>query len=291
MINEPQLPKREDIEIKDELQAEPSLFLYLLLVFFGILLVFLAFSSKVDWPSFFLNLATEIFGAVIILLLVERKLRKTEVEYLRGTPQRIIDIIFFKPSIIEINNYLKKSGIRQQKISDYLYLSRPSLEKSIFSEKGCFVLLGNPGSGKTTLLQKYFLNIIKKAYESPRKAKIPIFLSLYNWDTNILSSLLDSIQRYTEFSQRTFSKLLKRNRIICILDGLDEVIEQNEILSKVVEFHRQYPKVQIIVSTRPHTNYYLLNDFALVKIPELSKEEINLFQDIIKKYKRDFYSS
>jgi predicted NACHT family NTPase len=289
MMNDTQLAKSEDSVTKNELYTEPpSLFLYLSLITFAILLIFGAFLSEVDLPSLFLNLATEIIGAVIILMLVERKLRKTEIEYLRGTSQRVIDTFPFNPSIRQIRSYLKKSGLNMQRISDTFYYSRPSIEKQISSANKCYILEGDAGIGKTMLLNKHFLNLVKKAYQNPGKAKIPVYISLFHkWNSDLHTSILDAMQYYAKVSQRTFKRLLKQGKIICILDGLDEVFDNNEIISEINRFHSQYPQIQIIVATRPYIINQSLEDFSIISIPNFSEEETKQYQDIIKKYMQE----
>jgi predicted NACHT family NTPase len=95
------------------------------------------------------------------------------------------------------------------------------------------------------------------------------------------------MQYYAKVSQRTFKRLLKQGKIICILDGLDEVFDNNEIISEINRFHSQYPQIQIIVATRPYIINQSLEDFSIISIPNFSEEETKQYQDIIKKYMQE----
>src|SRR5262249_36096882 len=57
---------------------EPSLSLYFVLCFVSFILVVVAFSAKQDWPGLAINLASGIVTAVIILIVVDRRLRANE---------------------------------------------------------------------------------------------------------------------------------------------------------------------------------------------------------------------
>lgn len=65
--------------------SSPSLWLYAALVFFAVLFLILAFRmDHRDWPGFLVNLSSEIIGALIILILVDRRLSARDVRLLRG---------------------------------------------------------------------------------------------------------------------------------------------------------------------------------------------------------------
>lgn len=65
-----------------------------------------------DWPSFFSNISAELFGAILILLLVERRFRMSEIRYLKGVKQSTITYIIsvFLPEARNVVGYAHVLG-------------------------------------------------------------------------------------------------------------------------------------------------------------------------------------
>lgn len=282
---ETELPK---IEQGNNTDLTPSPLTYFVLLLISAILVFIAFKfSNSDWPSVLINLATEIFGAVIILIFIEKRIRKPKFRFLRGTYQRLFEklFIFFSLPNHQINNYLKSAGLHLQDKQDLFYIERPALQEQILSIKTSFILIGPPGSGKTELLHRIFLKKVRIAYKSPRNAIVPIFIPLRQWHENIYDTLLIGFQLYTSFSENTLKRLLVQNRLLCFFDGLDEVFDSQHIIEEINKFHLKYPDIQIILSSRPTNNFKTLaNDISRINAPELTQDEYTKCIDIKKKY-------
>jgi hypothetical protein len=93
------------------------------------------------------------------------------------------------------------------------------------------LILGAPGSGKTTMLLDLTRQLIKRAYEDITEP-IPIVLNLSSWKGNL--SLTDWLVRemniFYAIPTKVAPKWIKENRMLLLLDGLDEVQEGSRSL-------------------------------------------------------------
>lgn len=290
------LPKREDITVESVAIREepPSIKLYGWLLAFAALLLFAAFVlAKPDWPGFFLNLATEIVGAVIILALVERKLRSHELEHLKSTATNLQTQLYFLvfPNARKLADYLERSSAKYDRLASALYVERPELEQRIRNEKGSFLFLGAPGSGKTTGLQRYYVSICKKTISNLSKGKVPVFMPA-RWVNPDIEFVGDTLrlhfERDSEITERQIERYLRTGRVTLFVDGLDEVKpDARESVVRVLSaFKQRWPDNQLIVSSRDHCSETSLLDLNIVRIPELTLEEHARFMEIYEQYKK-----
>ena len=70
--------------------GSPSLWLYVALLLSAAALTWIAFhiQGRPDWPGLLVNLAAGSVGSVVILIMIDRRLRASELEMLRGLPTR-----------------------------------------------------------------------------------------------------------------------------------------------------------------------------------------------------------
>jgi len=284
------LPKREDILTGQPVirEEQPSLKLYGRLLAFAVFLLLLAFFlAKPDWPGFFLNLATEIVGAIIILALVEKKLRPQELEHLksRASSLQIQLYVSFFPSVRKLVEYLENTGLRYDRSISDLYFERPALEQEIKNERENFFLVGPAGSGKTTELQRYYLNICRDTISNLSSGRVPIYISSRRI-TNSIDYFEDTLRIHfaehttnAKISKKQITDYLLDGRAILIVDALDEVKPEDikKVLEILSDFSKKYPETQLIVSSRPYsikTGYLSLKAInKIIEIPDLSEEE------------------
>jgi predicted NACHT family NTPase len=106
-----------------------------------------------------------------------------------------------------------------------------SVQEVFESGGGQLLILGEPGSGKTTLLLELAQELIQEARSSPESA-IPIVFSLPRWQlrrnsserARTLSEWIeeDLVEEYGT-SRRAAANLVQQDRVLPLLDGLDEV--------------------------------------------------------------------
>jgi hypothetical protein len=155
--------------------SPPSLWTYGILLLIAALLVGLAFREKTDWPGLFINLASGIVGAVIVLVFVKRRFRQSEIQRVRSFPRRLRFLFGFilSPTERECFRYARvfRAELRQALKGtirlEYVQTLFPRIAEG-------FLLLGPPGSGKTTSLQFVASALIEEYLNSPTSKALPV---------------------------------------------------------------------------------------------------------------------
>lgn len=112
-----------------------------------------------------------------------------------------------------------------------------------FKEKGSLLIVGNPGAGKTVLLLKLAISLLDKINASGREA-IPFIFNLASWSPKyerfedwVKAALESGYGLSKEFAE----DLLRQERIVFLLDGLDE-LGRNEDEKRAAEMRRELLK-------------------------------------------------
>ncbi|MBQ8204417.1 MAG: SMEK domain-containing protein [Alistipes sp.] len=148
------------------------------------------------------------------------------------------------------------------------------------------VILGDPGSGKSTTL-KYLAYTIcaHRAGNEQLQTYIPIYLKA----TEFAKYLFDTGRSLSEFIidintkyGLLFSKSLENNKLIVLIDGLDEINITNQrhnVVEKINSFTAQYPEIKIIVSSRivGYKETRLSGYFFHFEVDKFSDKQIYLF--------------
>ena len=142
------------------------------------------------------------------------------------------------------------------------------------------MILGKPGAGKTTFLKYLAIQCIQGVFNSHL---VPIFVTLKNFaEADKKPSLLEFIS--TEGSIRYFSsedaeKLLTQGRMLILLDGLDEVREEDSkrILKEISDFSSNFPQNQFVITCRIAAKEYTFEKFTEVEVADFDKEQIATF--------------
>lgn len=161
-----------------------------------------------------------------------------------------------------INRYLSKN----QNNYDYL-LNRDTQYRleDIVNDNDKVLILGNPGSGKTTLLKEFS---IRNWNVGEQNSATPIYRNLKNF--TILDTIEDKLPQNYE----------KLKNILLILDGVDEIADTEDFISKLEEFLKteliRKNKVKCVLSCR--TNIYEsviknISEFSTFFINDLNLDE------------------
>lgn len=257
----------------------PSLLLYIILLAAAMVLVIVGLASGTqDWPGFSLNLASEIVGAVIILIVVDRRLRTRDVRAIRRAQQktRRSFALATSPQCREACGFAGVLATQLEKVKKPYHLPRPRIEEMVDSilEKGG-VIAGRGGSGKTTLLHRAVLKRANDLMTDPRSGRVPVLVSGVRWEKGSAeNALFDAMRSYYAVSDRVFSKLLAKGRILGVFDGIDESLHPAERVEAVREFLREYPGNAVVLSTRSAVDDRVRSlGLRSLEVPVLTGEE------------------
>ena len=253
-----ELGKQPDPEPRPELA--PSLKTYGVLLLAALLMAVLpvALDAEPRVDGLLTNLATELFGAVVILIIVERRIRKGEAETFRALREAVAVLLmskakFVRPLISDSRATLWYVRIlRRQlcKIQPPNYLSRPYFEHLIEKHPTGCVLCGPSGSGKTTLVQRLVVGLSDRFVSDPT-TPVPVLVPMARRrGGDLLPFILDTVEAYFPVHERALRGWMERASLALFLDGLDEDDDQESALRAIQELRGRHPRVITIVSSR-----------------------------------------
>src|SRR5215510_5305277 len=206
----------------------PSLWLYLLLLMVSAGFVVTAFRMHqgADWAGLLLNLASDLIVTIIILVVIDRRLRAQELATLKRLPfvtsRRFVWLLSptrrlgqrYACSLLVALEPLLAGKIELQGF--------PALEDKV--RKG-FVLRAGPGGGKTTWTQFAATNLSRKYISYNSEGRVPILFSLGRWlpDRSLHDALHESFASYAPCGRWLFNRLLKSGKVVVLLDGYDKL--------------------------------------------------------------------
>ena len=145
------------------------------------------------------------------------------------------------------------------------------------------MILGKPGAGKTTLLQYLALRCIEGKFKAEL---VPVFISLrvfalaakqvQNFN---LTNYISQTWNCAELTSERIETLLKQGKVLILLDGLDEVTQENknEVLQAIQTFTATYYQNQIIVTCRLAAHQYHFHGFTYVELADFDRTQIETF--------------
>ena len=199
--------------------SSPSLWLYLVLLLVSAGFVFAAFQMQRDgeWSGLLLNLASDLIVTVIILVVIDRRLRAQELATLKRLP------FMTSRRFVWLLSPTRRLGQRyacsllvalEPLIAGKLDLQGfAALEDKV--RRG-FVLLAGPGEGKTTWTQFAAANLSRKYIGYNSEGRVPIVFSLARWlpDRSLHEALYESFGSYAPCGRWLFYRLLKKGNFV-----------------------------------------------------------------------------
>jgi hypothetical protein len=122
---------------------------------------------------------------------------------------------------------------------------------------GLLLILGDVGVGKTTTLLQLARDLLTRA-EREVSQPVPVVLPLAAWAERRLPLeqwLLDELQRHYGVSRGTGTSWVRRDQLLLLLDGLDEVRpeQRTACADAVAAFHTRHPRTPLaLVSHLSH---------------------------------------
>ncbi len=126
--------------------------------------------------------------------------------------------------------------------------------RAVFDELGgAMLILGDPGAGKTTMLLELLRDLLAEARTDPA-APIPVVVNLSSWAIRrhpLAEWLAQEIAERFQIAQRHPATWVQQERLILLLDGLDEVAEEHReaCVAAINKFHHDYT-VRLVVCSR-----------------------------------------
>jgi hypothetical protein len=235
-------------------------------------------SGTQDWPGFSLNLASEIVGAVVILVVVDRRLRARDIEAIhraQASTRRGWSLMT-SPQCREVCGFAGMLAMQLEKVKKPYHLPRPWIEEMVDSVlEGGGVINGREGSGKTTLLHRAVLKRANDLMTDPRTGRVPVLVSGVRWEKGgAEDALFETMRSYYAVSGRVFRKLLAKGRILGVFDGIDESPDPAARFDAVRDFLQNHPGNRVVLSTRSPLDDRA-KDLGLksVEVPVLNDEE------------------
>jgi predicted NACHT family NTPase len=166
------------------------------------------------------------------------------------------------------------------------------------------IVLGKPGAGKTTFLKYLAIQCISGKFQADR---IPIFITLKQFaETQNNPDLRETIIRQLGnnlITNTQVSDLLNSGNFLILLDGLDEVREQDtsQVIIQIKDFSEQYHNNQFVITCRIAAREYTYEKFTEVEVADFNAQQIKDFankwfgakddvvkaEDFIQKLKQD----
>lgn len=158
---------------------------------------------------------------------------------------------------------------------------------SDFGEGRRIVIRATAGAGKSFFMRRMFSHLAKE-----NTKHLPVFIELKTVNETQQSSLVGHIYKQMSIFDRNLmleqlTSGLEEGIFAIFLDGFDEIDHDKVDLwqKHIIDFSASYPKIPIIVSSRPHDAVASWQDFSLFKILPLSKEKTTELIEKLQFYK------
>ncbi|MDZ8240177.1 MAG: NACHT domain-containing protein [Nostoc sp. ChiQUE01a] len=164
------------------------------------------------------------------------------------------------------------SGIKQKRVSGLEAVQRHNK----------LMVLGKPGAGKTTFLKYLAIQCIEGKFQANR---VPLFITLKDFaEAPKKVDLLEFIAQQLSscgvtHSSVTVDKLFRQGKALVLLDGLDEVREEDtkRVLRQIREFSDYFYTNQFVITCRIAAKEYTFESFIEVEMADFDEKQIAIF--------------
>ncbi len=164
------------------------------------------------------------------------------------------------------------SGVKQKRVSGLEVVQRHSK----------LMVLGKPGAGKSTFLKYLAMQCIEGRFQANR---VPLFITLKDFaeatkQPDILKFLAQQLSSSgVTHASAAVEKLLKQGKALVLLDGLDEVREEdtNRVLRQIREFSDLFHTNQFVITCRIAAKEYTYQSFTEVEMADFDEKQIAIF--------------
>ncbi|WP_445632455.1 NACHT domain-containing protein [Nostoc sp. DSM 114161] len=199
-----------------------------------------------------------------------------------------LEKIFVIPDVINEEQKANRVSLNSKDMISANKLLNSSLSQQM-------VILGDPGSGKSTLMQYFAAKVAQQKFAELGLPEdlLPILIRIRDLanqpEINILTYLQDRIPRkYTlDIPEGFFDYWLKQGKTVILLDGLDEIADENkqrEVARHLSYFvtNNRYIQNRVIITSRPaeyKRDFFETQKFPHYFILPFDEPKINLFID------------
>jgi predicted NACHT family NTPase len=142
-------------------------------------------------------------------------------------------------------------------------------------DRRLLMILGRPGAGKTMFLHHLVTECLTGNFLGDR---LPIFVTLKEFaetegQPGIVEFIASSIDR------TALTQVLKLDRALVLLDGLDEVLEKDHdrVIREIREFAEKYDQNHIVITCRIAAREYIFQQFTEVQMADFNDDQIRSF--------------
>ena len=157
--------------------------------------------------------------------------------------------------------------------------------EELFSQSRLLWIDGEAGSGKSTLMQWIAINSASNnSDELPvLKHSIPFLIELRKHDARNISikQAVNTVMADSDCSlpENWITTNLKSGSAVVLIDGFDEVKaeDRDDVLNWVDDLAGKYPKIRIIVTSRPEVGKNISKKFKRYRLLPMTREKVDLF--------------
>ena len=204
----------------------------------------------------------------------------------RYTQLSLIKTLLYRNEPIRLSECYVRNSVSFTDNYDTTHIIEDKELSNFILHKRRVILSGNAGLGKSLLCKSIFLEMVNKA-----ESIYPIFIEMRDLRNHYNLSLLEYIcwelsDVKNKINISTLETLIRNGNILLILDGLDEIDFdiKNEYSIQILELTKKYPRLNILVSSRPDDSLRSWTNFCEININELNKKQSI---ELIKKLRYD----